>query len=383
MAFENKFALLFLLVVVAVVIRGGTQDSFDNSCFQIDKPPSARMAGFLAINNKNDESKTIRKPNGKQCKYTLTRHHIIPKNIVIRFFNKAIGHDEHQVREGLTQFAHTLKDSVDVRYNSNRAFNDLNRWANAEIKDRIPEELFIVEPSGFDKSKLFHAYIIWIPCNWFEGPSAENRDDDPRGEFEINSAKIVGVDNLKTLKNIYDNMISYIRSPNDVEFFTRAVNDFKGLIQRVPEGYRMFNPNDWDELDNTGDQCKFNITKVNTEDTTEAYKNTELRRSTNTYNTQLWKDPFCLDTQQIILNGLTSGEWLYDNGVLWDLKEYDLVSAKKILNSVEQFKLATYNLIDCRNNVSNYYFIINPLMTIFFFIRLIGNYPKIGKLVLF
>lgn len=318
MFFKNNFVLLFLLVFVPLCIQG----SFDFTCLGLSGISSVRPS--IQNSTYNDVNSIIVKHH-EGCSYTLSRHHIIPYKTIREFFNIAIreyisGKRQGPVAEKFIKFVKTVIKNSKIQFDNHvEAFSELGSNTDKLPIAELPENPFITETKAKDNqaTELIKAAITWISCNWFEGPSPDNRGDDPGETFEERVTNIVTVRIRNTLKSINDNMEKYINS-TDAESFIDAVDQLMTLTR---EHYHKFDLNDWELVNKSQPQCVFKIKQLN-------YESNILSPSTS-------MDPLCLDTQRSL--GQSDQYW-FKNNILWNLTAYNLVSTKKMLDSIKTFE---------------------------------------------
>lgn len=226
--------------------------------------PSARLASF---DSGLDQLHQIDGDN--PCTYKKARHHVIPNHIAINYFQKAVseGNDIRVTRKLLALLESLLRSAR-------------NRMPPQSIPiDEFQEMRTLVQRnnrfSTDDESKypnVIKALATWMPFNFFIGPAAQNRYSDPRDDFEEDCGRIVGVNVLNDLRNVYDHMKTYIDTGN-FQTFESAMNTMQNLLQSNSAGYRE-SMDDWVRTEpvvnpkkknrqNTSVQCIFLFKKPN------------------------------------------------------------------------------------------------------------------------
>lgn len=116
----------------------------------------------------------------------------------------------------------------------------------------------------YKAEEVGRALIAWMPFNFFKGPNAESRSDDPHGNFENRCEPIIGEQHFRDLRAVRDDMEEYVRT-NTILYFRRAMDRMELLLNRVPNGYRDFTLDDWQQTDNKRvglkNVCVFQITQ--------------------------------------------------------------------------------------------------------------------------
>lgn len=162
---------------------------------------------FPALQNFNTE--LTQQGAGPGFTVAVSRHHIIPYNVLRAFYNTVVtsGHLIY-----LRGFLNAMGDningyvgaaSMDCSSSSgtvNMALNMMSSMRLGLIRNSSPGDY----PDGLDD---FHSFYVWLPGNLFIGP--HNRSDDPGDAFEENAAYIVGVNRYARLLRAYNFMRDY------------------------------------------------------------------------------------------------------------------------------------------------------------------------------
>ncbi|WP_146011709.1 MULTISPECIES: hypothetical protein [Burkholderia] len=147
--------------------------------------------------------------SGPDYSVEVSRHHIIPYNVLRAFYNRVMEtHGEIlRFRSFLIVFGRNIPSyasaaSLDCERNrldyleaSNLALavaDNYARWGGNR------------PPPGLD---TFQEFYTWLPGNLFIGPN--NRSDDPGEGFEEGAVEIVGQNAFNTLSSVYQNMVRY------------------------------------------------------------------------------------------------------------------------------------------------------------------------------
>lgn len=163
----------------------------------------------------------------------VSRHHIIPYNILRRFYNTVISRPGDQLL--IRSFFLTMGD--EVQHYAARGGTSC-QVGNSDLADAATLSLALSDnyarqgqaannpPLGFD---TFWQFYTWLPGNLFIGPT--NRTDDPGENFEANAAAIVGQSAFQTFQRLYTNMVNYNAAPSDATLRSIA-SDLTNIAQR-------------------------------------------------------------------------------------------------------------------------------------------------------
>lgn len=150
----------------------------------------------------------------------LSRHHIIPFQVLSDFYNTAVQYN---------QFSSRLGGYIVDRLESIKAyFEDVLRL-DLERRDIIfTPTVFEVAVNG-----KMHAAFAWMPGNLFYGPSPRRRGRfDPGNAFETESRWIIGDEAYDRLLEINNRMI---------EFTLNAKQQTEQTFERIMEGLDYIN----------------------------------------------------------------------------------------------------------------------------------------------
>lgn len=145
---------------------------------------------------------------GSQFTVPVSRHHIIPFNVLRQFYNNIIHNSQHMLR--IRSFFLTLSTNIPY-YAPNSAYcvtfrNELE--AAMTLSEALSHQLITHGGGRFTPGlDTFQQFIAWLPGNLFIGPT--NRNDDPGDGFEINVEEVVGTQRFAVLQRLYSQMVLY------------------------------------------------------------------------------------------------------------------------------------------------------------------------------
>lgn len=226
----NKFSLsCIFLITISAPLTVFSQPSNHSVFGQFELNIGSRPAvPYLPLDNYN----TSLTDSGTGSQYTVpvSRHHIIPFNVLRAFYNRVSQQNALTRTRG---FWGIFSDNL-VHYASAGGSNcqimgiDLVDAANlAEGQGLgITTGGGSSMAPGFDTFEQFYA---WLPGNLFIGPN--NRSDDPSNMFESNVRVVVGDENFNILSRTYNNMIRYNNGDNSV--LNSITSDLSRIAKRT------------------------------------------------------------------------------------------------------------------------------------------------------
>lgn len=200
---------------------------------------------YPALDNYNTDLSA----HGVGASYTVhvTRHHIIPYNVLAQFYNNIFYRspsDYIQLRGFFTTFGRNIGNYAGSSgVNCNQALNaaglaEAMTLADAISYNYVTPGFYEHEPDGIDG---FQAFYAWLPGNLFIGPT--NRTDDPGDGFEVNAREIVGNENYQILLRLYNNMVDYNAGNYEASTLRSIAADLTSLAQR--QGLYQLNNLNW------------------------------------------------------------------------------------------------------------------------------------------
>lgn len=181
--------------------------------------------------------------DGAEYLVKLSRHHIIPYNLLRDFYNTVIA-DGKITR--LAGFLNKLSSKA-VEYNaSNCHSDDIQGGASLAAmiaSGSITENKDKTESPDY-KDDFFSLYI-WMPGNLFPGPESKKRSDDPEEAFESKAGDIVGPD-FTHYQQLVNEMKDYIKSHNDTKL--SGINANLEFIANKTTSYPL-DATKWEKID--------------------------------------------------------------------------------------------------------------------------------------
>lgn len=181
--------------------------------------------------------------SGPDYTVQMSRHHIIPMNRLIAFYNLV---SQNNRLRNLSGFLNTYANNVRFYANSNGVNcqslqNDLLNTGNLAQAQALglARTGGQVRPESFDS---FQDFYTWLPGNIFIGP--RTRSDDPSEGFESNAYVVVGAETFDTLSRINRDMENYINSNGDDNSLLNAINVNLNRIAARRSMYQL-NSKDW------------------------------------------------------------------------------------------------------------------------------------------
>ncbi|WP_347169228.1 hypothetical protein AAHI06_18730 [Pseudomonas salmasensis] len=184
----------------------------------------------------------------------LDRHHVIPNELLTRFYNTVIDRAEISRLSGfLTVFANnlayyggpggagascTFRNEQDNHHTSVVLAGMANGGVVHNVVPGAPME---------DLLDTFRQFFAYMPGNLFIGPTGAVRSDDPHSSFEENAGTIIGPNRLHQLQNIYNDMHTYLNSPPSSEEAQAALGRLSERLARVAarRSITQLNADDW------------------------------------------------------------------------------------------------------------------------------------------
>lgn len=161
--------------------------------------------------------------SGPDYTVQMSRHHIIPMNRLIAFYNLV---SQNNRLRNLSGFLNTYANNVRFYANSNGVNcqslqNDLLNTGNLAQAQALglARTGGQVRPESFDS---FQDFYTWLPGNIFIGP--RTRSDDPGEGFESNAYVVVGAERFDILSRINRDMESYINGGGNDNTLLNAIN---------------------------------------------------------------------------------------------------------------------------------------------------------------
>lgn len=192
-------------------------------------------------------------PNQAVDGVPMTRHHIIPANMLIDFYN-VTQRMSSQIGDSPVQqsIRHTIRNIFDSYYDLYTPY-----WGPVtEIRNAIANRL------GFgqdDLSIILRMFVSWLPGNIFYGPTA--RLNDPHDQFDADAEYILGEANFRPIRSLHDRINEFNSNTDRSDYnFNRIVEGINKLASRPPT---RANLNQWDKFYRKGGAEYYEIKKTN------------------------------------------------------------------------------------------------------------------------
>lgn len=234
----SKFNIL-LVLLIPVVVLANPSDQLPIGTFELNigARPSAP---YPAMNNYNTD--LTAQGSGSAYPVTVSRHHIIPFNVLRSFYNRLA---ERNRFSNLGGFFTTYSDNLRFYASGNNIDcgtlgNDLVDAGNLALAHRYA----LARPGGnamapgFD---TFEQFYTWLPGNLFIGPN--ERSDDPGEGFESNAHVVVGAAYFDILSRTYQNMVRFNNGDDSPNLLNAISVDLTRIAQR--RSVFSLNSQDW------------------------------------------------------------------------------------------------------------------------------------------
>lgn len=233
---RNKYSIVLLFLYSSL------------ACSQVNNIPAGDFelvigarpsVPYPAMNNFNSD--LTEQGSGPSFTVPVSRHHIIPFNTLMRFYNRVA---EINRLPNLRGFFGTLSYNLGLYASSNgidcdRLGDDLINAGNLGLA----QGMGLARPGGnnlalgFDTFEQFYA---WLPGNIFIGPS--NRSDDPHNGFEVNAHVVVGAPDFDVLARANANINLFLNN-DDYSLLNSISADLSSIAKR--KQIYPLNPQDW------------------------------------------------------------------------------------------------------------------------------------------
>ncbi len=161
---------------------------------------------------------------------SVSRHHIIPRLTLSRFYNRVA--ELHRL-PNLSGFFNSFSNSLSFYAGSNGVDCGLLGNDLVDAGNLAQAQAFgLARASGSNHAlgfDTFEQFYIWLPGNLFIGP--RSRSDDPGDDFELNARTIVGEDTYNRLLRAYMNMVKFLQT-NDTSLLNSISADLTTVSKR-------------------------------------------------------------------------------------------------------------------------------------------------------
>ncbi|MDF2389800.1 hypothetical protein GWQ31_00260 [Aeromonas sp. 2MA4] len=233
-----KLHIIMMLLLPSISLANqNDQLPIGNFELNIGARPSAP---YPAMRNYNTDLTS--QGSGSEYPVEVSRHHIIPFNVLRTFYNRLAERNQFSNVGG---FFYTYSDNLRFYASRNgidcgNLGNDLVDAGNLALAHRygLARQGGTALAPGFDTFEQFYA---WLPGNLFIGPA--QRSDDPHEGFESNAHVVVGAAYFDTLSRVYQNMIRF----NNGDDSSSLLNAISVGLSQMAQKKSVFslNPQDW------------------------------------------------------------------------------------------------------------------------------------------
>ncbi|XP_065204911.1 uncharacterized protein LOC135834860 [Planococcus citri] len=236
MRFNLLIPSLFACVFqsTCLLVSGALSGEFDLKMVgKGDTPPYKKLKDLVMVGNNT---------------VPAARHHIIPRNRIREFYNKAVAENQMKnLRLFLTDYKKQFKQLYAESCGKYKeAIESIEELVDGLIAGTVVHKDKSPRPKNYS---FFVALYTWLPGNLFEGPDTGYRAYDPNEEFEYKSERIIGEDDFKLRFEINKEMKEYI-SQGKADFgkvdanLQRMLTTRKGHPIAELDAY-PFNKDDW------------------------------------------------------------------------------------------------------------------------------------------
>jgi hypothetical protein len=222
-----KFNVLIMLLLPGFILAN-PDDQLPIGSFELNigaKP----SAPYPAMNNYNPN--LTEQGSGPAYPVAVSRHHIIPFNVLRSFYNRLAENNRFANVGGFfTAYSNNLRfyasgNNIDC----GSLGNDLIDAGNLALAHRynLARPGGDVMAPGFDTFEQFYA---WLPGNLFIGPN--ERSDDPEDGFESNAHVVVGTAYFDTLSRAYQNILRFNNGDDSPSLLNAISVDLTRIAQR-------------------------------------------------------------------------------------------------------------------------------------------------------
>ncbi|MGL6624665.1 hypothetical protein [Aeromonas jandaei] len=237
--------VFFLLVVFNLSSNCYAGNDFPPGDYRIELATGGRPSSpYPQLENYNRA--LTEQGTGSQFTVPVTRHHIIPFQLLRSFYNMVTTNgDLLRFRSfffAMSQRMPFYASSNSIDCSGGGIISDLSGAATLAyaIASAYVFSGGQTPPPGLD---TFQQFYTWLPGNLFIGPA--NRSDDPHDgmAFEVNAATVVGQERFRVLQRAYNNMLAYVQ--NGDRQHLGAIADDLSRIANVRSIYQL-NADDWE-----------------------------------------------------------------------------------------------------------------------------------------
>ena len=155
----------------------------------------------------------------------VSRHHIVPLNMLLTFWNNVITNEEH-LSAGMKKVWSSFLKQYKKFPTYDRNVEDLIKKIRNKNIVHDPAEH---PPNSFN---LLKQAWQWFGANLMIGPEPQLRSDDPGDGFEDNAYVIVGNTTFGYIKNVYNSMRAYNPETTNNKDVTKMASEFAKVLSR-------------------------------------------------------------------------------------------------------------------------------------------------------
>lgn len=148
----------------------------------------------------------------------MARHHIIPLNVLRKFFNTLVKTDDiafKSAQQELFSFLQRLGTIASATVEELNEFDFLRqirilRGFGSFLSSPLTLSRYSAQPNYI---RIIQSLFAWMPFNIFEGPIPRLRRLDPGNAFEHNAGDIIGAQMLQRLAQLNEEIEIFNRQP--------------------------------------------------------------------------------------------------------------------------------------------------------------------------
>ncbi|MDM5141467.1 hypothetical protein OB959_16975 [Aeromonas bestiarum] len=222
-----KLHIIMMLLLPSISLANqNDQLPIGNFELNIGARPSAP---YPAMSNYNTDLTS--QGSGSGYPVEVSRHHIIPFNVLRNFYNRIAERNQFSNVGGFfNTYANNLPFYASTNgINCNNLGSDLVDAGNLALAQRysLARRGGTAMAPGFD---TFEQFYTWLPGNLFIGPS--NRSDDPGEGFESDAHVVVGDEYFDTLARAHRNMQRFNNGDDDPNLLNAITVDLTKIAKR-------------------------------------------------------------------------------------------------------------------------------------------------------
>ncbi|OMO23505.1 hypothetical protein BH582_23870 [Vibrio sp. 10N.222.47.A9] len=230
---------IFLLLLIPIVALANPDENLPIGTFELNIGARPSVP-YPAMDNYNTD--LTEQGFGPEYPVTVSRHHIIPFNVLRSFYNRLA---ELNRFSNIGGFFTTYSDNLRFYASGNNVDcgnlgNDIVDAGNLALAHRYA----FARPGGYVMAQgfdTFEQFYVWLPGNLFIGPN--ERSDDPGEGFESNANVVVGEAYFHILRRTYQNMVRFNNGDDSPTLLNAISVDLTRIAQR--RSISPLNSQDW------------------------------------------------------------------------------------------------------------------------------------------